>query len=205
MTRRNVEVEIIKVDEKSEKTLVDAIQALASRSAHCWSGSCDNFGFHAQSDGELNFDFTRCHDLYDKTSACFLAEEDMVWDSFKEDIKAVANSFPEFEFYFRMVSDGVNYSDELIYAHGSSYSCQENNAGLSPKQRWEFITSVNGKKEVKTECYGNVEVWSDREEAMASFLEAMMYSEGAERDRYTNVYIQLKCGYDYCTDRMEFL
>lgn len=53
---------------------------------------------------------------------------------------------------------------------------------------------------VTTVCYGKTEKWDDRSEAKKSFLEAMMNSEGAERDRYANVYFGLIQGLDCCTD-----
>jgi len=35
-----------------------------------------------------------------------------------------------------------------------------------------------------TVCYGKIEKWDDRQKAKNHFLEAMMNSEGAERERY---------------------
>ena len=58
----------------------------------------------------------------------------------------------------------------------------------------------NSNRKVTTKCYGEVKMWDDREEAQAYFLEAMMSSEGAERDRYTGIFIQIQNGLDYCTD-----
>ena len=55
-------------------------------------------------------------------------------------------------------------------------------------------------RKVTTKCYGEVKVWDDREDAQAYFLEAMMNSDGAERDRYTGIFIQIQNGLDYCTD-----
>ena len=37
---------------------------------------------------------------------------------------------------------------------------------------------------VTTVCYGKVQEWDDRSEARNFFLNAMMISEGAERERY---------------------
>lgn len=54
--------------------------------------------------------------------------------------------------------------------------------------------------EVTTVCYGKVEKWDDRAEAARSFLNAMMNSEGSERERYSNVYFGIIRGRDYCTD-----
>lgn len=51
-----------------------------------------------------------------------------------------------------------------------------------------------------TVCYGKVEKRDDRQEAKNHFLEAMMNSEGSERERYSNVYIGIIQGPDCCTD-----
>ena len=60
----------------------------------------------------------------------------------------------------------------------------------------------NEKKEIITiECYGKKEQWTSREKAKAFYLDCMRNSEGAERDRYTNIYIQLTEGKKNCTDR----
>lgn len=56
---------------------------------------------------------------------------------------------------------------------------------------------------IKTICYGKEDVWDSREEAEQFFLQAMMSSEGSERDRYTNIYTKLKMGFAVCTDDEE--
>ena len=53
---------------------------------------------------------------------------------------------------------------------------------------------------VTTVCYGKVQEWDDRSEARNFFLNAMMNSEGAERERYANIYLGIVRGQDYCTD-----
>lgn len=53
---------------------------------------------------------------------------------------------------------------------------------------------------VTTVCYGKVQEWDDRSEARNFFLNAMMNSEGAERERYANIYFRIIRGQDYCTD-----
>ena len=53
---------------------------------------------------------------------------------------------------------------------------------------------------VTTVCYGKVQEWDDRSEARNFFLNAMMNSEGAERERYANIYFGIIRGQDYCTD-----
>lgn len=55
---------------------------------------------------------------------------------------------------------------------------------------------------VTTICYGEKREWESRLDAISFFTEAMMYSEGSERDRYTNVYIDLVNGKDICTDEI---
>lgn len=42
-------------------------------------------------------------------------------------------------------------------------------------------------------CYGSTEKM-ERKKATKFYLECMMMSEGAERDRYTNIYLDLLAG-----------
>ena len=53
---------------------------------------------------------------------------------------------------------------------------------------------------VKITCYGQTKVWDDRQEAIKEFLEGMTCCEGSERDRYTNIYLQLIEGCTECED-----
>lgn len=65
---------------------------------------------------------------------------------------------------------------------------------------------VYGKDECKlldsvtTICYGKRKVWDSREEAIREFIAAMASVEGSQRDRYTNVYINLMSGLSVCGD-----
>ena len=52
-------------------------------------------------------------------------------------------------------------------------------------------------------CYGTTEVWDNRADAIKFYLEGMTACEGAERDRYTNIYLQLLEGRAVCTDRCD--
>ncbi len=56
------------------------------------------------------------------------------------------------------------------------------------------------KDSITTVCYEEVREWDERTEARSYFLEAMMNSDGAERERYSNVYLKIIRGLDYCTD-----
>ena len=53
-------------------------------------------------------------------------------------------------------------------------------------------------------CYGEEEFWGDRNEAIKFYLEGMMACEGAERDRYTNIYCQLIDGFKVCNDKFDY-
>lgn len=56
---------------------------------------------------------------------------------------------------------------------------------------------------ITTICYGKVDTWTSREEAKAFFLQAMAGSDGSERERYTNIYIQLCMGMTECSDEVD--
>ena len=70
------------------------------------------------------------------------------------------------------------------------------------KKQREELEKKKG-KEITIVCYGKEEKWKSREEAKAFYLDCMRHSEGAERDRYTNIYLQLVDGMTYCKDREE--
>lgn len=55
---------------------------------------------------------------------------------------------------------------------------------------------------VTIRCYGKEQKMS-REDAKKFYLTCMACSEGSERERYTNVYLDLEDGLDYCTDRVD--
>ena len=52
-------------------------------------------------------------------------------------------------------------------------------------------------------CYGESKVWDSRADAIKFYLEGMTACEGAERNRYTNVYLDLIEGLDICRDKSE--
>lgn len=60
--------------------------------------------------------------------------------------------------------------------------------------------AMNRRRKVITVCNGEKRVWSNREEAQAFFLEAMIGSDGEEHERNECIYIQLQNGLSYCTD-----
>jgi len=49
-------------------------------------------------------------------------------------------------------------------------------------------------------CYGRRDTWEDRNAAIRFYLDGMSCCEGSERDRYTNVYLDLISGKDVCSD-----
>lgn len=53
---------------------------------------------------------------------------------------------------------------------------------------------------IKTICYGQETRWESRDQAKEYYLALISASEGAERDRYTNVYVKLTRGMKVCTD-----
>ena len=56
---------------------------------------------------------------------------------------------------------------------------------------------------VTTICYEQERKWDSRQEAVKFFLEAMENSEGAEHERYANIYLKLIFGADICKDTEE--
>lgn len=54
-----------------------------------------------------------------------------------------------------------------------------------------------------TICYGERKVWNNRQEAANYFFAAMNGSDGAERERYANIYTAIILGEKVCPDTYE--
>ena len=54
---------------------------------------------------------------------------------------------------------------------------------------------------VKTVCYGQERVWDSRKEAVKFFAEASFETEGSEKDRYMQIFLELMEGKEVCTDQ----
>lgn len=54
---------------------------------------------------------------------------------------------------------------------------------------------------VKVTCYGQTQIW-EREDAIKFFLDGMRCCEGAERERYTDIYLQLIDGEKEASDEL---
>ena len=53
---------------------------------------------------------------------------------------------------------------------------------------------------VTTICYGITKNWDSRTDAIEYFFNAMLYCEGSEKERYTNIYLKLIVGNSVCDD-----
>lgn len=49
-------------------------------------------------------------------------------------------------------------------------------------------------------CYGERTTWSSRDEAMNFYLTGMIMTDGSERERYADIYSELRMGKKVCTD-----
>lgn len=62
-----------------------------------------------------------------------------------------------------------------------------------------MLIDDNNKDKVNVTCYGKTETMS-RKDAIQKYFNCMICSEGAEQQRYVNIYTQLKTGCTNCTD-----
>ena len=53
---------------------------------------------------------------------------------------------------------------------------------------------------VITVCNDKEQEWESRSKARKYFLEAVLNSEGEDREKYKRVYWKIVAGYSYCTD-----
>lgn len=56
------------------------------------------------------------------------------------------------------------------------------------------------KEAIKIICYGQEEIYTDRMKAMQFYMNCADNSEGAERERYLNILLDLMDGKSLCTD-----
>ena len=63
------------------------------------------------------------------------------------------------------------------------------------------LTKKQLKEKVSIICYRK-KYKMTREEAIKEYREGMMYCDGSERDRYTNIYCQLISGFKTCSDEL---
>ncbi len=59
------------------------------------------------------------------------------------------------------------------------------------------------KEDITTICYGHIDKWEDRAEAVKYFFECASCSEGAEKERYVNIMMDLMAGANLATDGSE--
>ena len=80
---------------------------------------------------------------------------------------------------------------------GSLLMRWDNGSGLNVVYGEDVVQKL---KTVKTICYGEEKIWDSRKAAMDFFFDAMMGSDGSEKQRYTNVYMKLQMGWEVCSD-----
>lgn len=56
------------------------------------------------------------------------------------------------------------------------------------------------KEDITTICYGHIDKWENRAEAVKYFYECALMSEGAEKERYVNIMMELMGGSNFATD-----
>lgn len=59
---------------------------------------------------------------------------------------------------------------------------------------------MKNNNEVYVLCYGSLEKWSDKKKAIDLYKEGFMACDGSEKERYAELYYQLKEGYKYTDD-----
>lgn len=62
---------------------------------------------------------------------------------------------------------------------------------------------IEEKEEITTVCYGRIDKWDDRTKAVKYFYECALFSDGSEKERYTNIMMDLMAGVNFATDGSE--
>lgn len=92
---------------------------------------------------------------------------------------------------------GTKGTVRLVDAIGSLVVDWDNGSGLNVVYGEDVVKKLDA---VMVITYGQKQIWDSRAEAIAFYLEGMMNCEGAERDRYTNIYLALISGASVCSD-----
>lgn len=61
-------------------------------------------------------------------------------------------------------------------------------------------TTLITKEDITTICYGHYDKWDDRVKAVKYFYDCANSSEGAERERYVKIMMELMDGKSFATD-----
>lgn len=64
----------------------------------------------------------------------------------------------------------------------------------------KYAKMIGVKRKVKVVCYGSVQEFDTREDALKEYMENISYSDGAEKERYATIVEQLYSGEDICWD-----
>ncbi len=80
---------------------------------------------------------------------------------------------------------------------GSLLMHWDNGSGLNVVYGEDIVKKLTT---VTTVCYGEKKVWDSRKDAADFFLQAIAGTEGAECERYTNIYTKLISGLEVCSD-----
>ena len=92
---------------------------------------------------------------------------------------------------------GTKGTVRLVDAIGSLVVDWDNGCGLNVVYGEDVVKKLDS---VTVITYGQKQIWDSRAEAIAFYLEGMANCEGAERDRYTNIYLALISGEKVCKD-----
>lgn len=92
---------------------------------------------------------------------------------------------------------GTRGTVRLVDAIGSLVVDWDNGCGLNVVYGEDVVKKLDA---VTVITYGQKQIWDSRKDAIAFYLEGMAYCEGAERDRYTNIYLDLISGAKVCRD-----
>lgn len=112
------------------------------------------------------------------------------WDKYKEEMTE-----PEIFDLFDDMEDS-NYHTEYRILRDIIWGKKESVKVTNKKS----LKEAAGLDIVFTCCYNTLDVWKSRQEAMDFYEECQYSSEGSERERYTNIYFDLKSGAELAID-----
>ena len=70
---------------------------------------------------------------------------------------------------------------------------------LNLNEKWKEVLKLEN-TQITVVCYGTPKTFTSREEAKDTYLDYITRCEGAERERYIHVLLQIERGLTLCTD-----
>ena len=141
------------------------------------------------------FLYESCDDASEITSSKSYAKPE---DAYPDVVKIVNDTIKDYDDGFRKCPKRIKASQ----VHQWGYDLNTEKYHLKVLIQGHTLPKETSKVDgpVKVKCYGDVETFKTREEALEKYKEGVRCCEGSERDRYLTIVLQLEDGAMFASD-----